>query len=133
MLGFIFDSRVSVNHKDGFSSIFQQFLARLWTYVQFLPRYVRVNVYFKGSYSKDKVKLFVHNREHTHVTGDISSMEGYFRQCNFLAFSGTNRAVYRCSCDIGITTQIYDVGCRYLFLAVKPGITLCDVRINIRK
>ena len=109
--------------------VYQQLQARLWSNAQTTEQTTTIVLHHSGSVSPDDVKLYVHTQEHLDRNdNDVSSMFGYFRSCDVLTVSST-KTTYTCDCDVGVSDTRVDVGCRYVFLNVKPGITLCDIMI----
>ena len=113
----------------GTTNQFEEFHARVWAYVQNTNPWNSVSIYYRGEFQKDKIKLYVHNREHLAVySNSVSSMYGYFTACLITSLT-SSKATYRCPCDIGIDDKTTDVGCRYIFISVNAAMTLCDIRV----
>ena len=107
----------------------QQLQARLWAHAQITEEKTTIKLWHRGSVSPGDVSLYVHSQEHLdRKDNDVSSMFGYFRTCEVSTVDST-RIYYTCDCDVGVDDTRVDVGCRFVFLKAKPGITLCDIRI----
>ena len=103
--------------------------ARLWANAQTTEGKTTIELWHRGSISPGDLSLYVHTQEHLDkYDNDVSSMFGYFRTCEVSTVSSTV-TTYTCDCDVGVDDTRVDVGCRYVFLKVKPGITVCDIRI----